>query len=278
MRIAEIFGYGTDNHTNEAWKCRRAKRCPFRAGPCTKSSKTDPIGICSLSDGIEAVSLCPVRFIERDVAFRDAARLAFGTNVQFGLFPEIRVLSVEAKNKAERDRKIGKVDYLLGKIENGTVVDFAALEVQAVYFSGEEIRSPLRFYLDKRRLDLSNSDRRPDFRSSAQKRLMPQLQLKVPVFRRWGKKFFVVVDSRFFNELPTFPTTTRSNSEVTWLTYPIIKTGNDYSLADAKVIYSEWDDVRNALREGTPPEPGEIIAQLQTKLDQSKYPLRVLKI
>ena len=278
MRIAEIFGFGVDNQTRAAWESRRAKCCPFRAGKCTKSSKADPIGICSLSDGIDAVSLCPVRFIERDVPFMDAARLAFGKHVRFGVFPEIRVLHVAANTEGGRARKIGKVDYLLGKIENGTVVDFAALEVQAVYFSGKEIRSPLRYYLDKRRLDLSNSDRRPDFRSSAQKRLMPQLNLKVPVFRRWGKKFFVVVDSRFFKELPTFHTTTPSNSELTWLTYPIVKSDTDFSLGDAKVVFSEWDEVRNALREGTPPEPAEIIVELQAKLGRHRNPPRVLQI
>ena len=277
MRIAEIFGYDVDNQTEEAWNSRRAKRCPFRGDRCTKSSKTDPLGVCSLSDGREAASLCPVRFIERDVIFTDSARLAFGEKARFGIFPEVRILKIEANAVGERDRKIGKIDYLLGKIENGTVVDFAAVEVQAVYFSGEEIRSPLRYYMENQKLDMTNSDRRPDFRSSAQKRLIPQLQLKVPVFRRWGKKVFVVVDTKFFGELPEFATTTPSNSEVTWLSYPIFKTGNDYALADARIVYSQWDEIKNALREGIPPEPDEIVAELQAKLDHSRYPTRILE-
>ena len=277
MLIAEIFGYGVDNQTEEAWESRRAKRCPFRDGPCTKSSKTNPIGICSLSDGGEAASLCPVRFIERDIIFTDAARFAFGERIRFGIFPEVRILKIEAGTGGERDRKIGKVDYLLGKIEDDTVVDFAAVEVQAVYFSGVEIRSPLQYYMENQTLDLANSDRRPDFRSSAQKRLVPQLQLKVPVFRRWAKKFFVVVDTQFFGALPPFPATTRANSEVTWLSYPIAKAGADYVLGDVNIVYSEWDEVRNALREGTPPEPDEIISELQAKLERRRNPARVLE-
>jgi hypothetical protein len=43
--------------------------------------------------------------------------------------------------------------------------------------------------------------RRPDYRSSGPKRLMPQLQMKVPWFRRWGKKMAVVVDEEFFREV-----------------------------------------------------------------------------
>lgn len=277
MQIAEIFGYGIDNHTEEAWNSRRAKRCPFRGGRCTKSSISDPIGVCSLSDGNEAASLCPVRFIQNDVIFIDAAQLAFGKNVSFGIFPEIRILRVQASDPTQRDRKIGKVDYLLGKIHDGNVVDFAALEVQAVYFSGVEIRSPLRHYMEIRELDVQNSYRRPDFRSSAQKRLVPQLQLKVPVFRRWGKKVFVVVDAHFFRQLPRFSTTTRLNSEVTWLSYPIVKRRCDYVLGNAQVVYSEWDEVRNSLREGIPPEPDEILAELQLKLDRRSKPARIIE-
>jgi len=277
MLISEVFGFGVDNQSDAAWASRNAKLCPFRGGPCTKSSKTDPIGICSLSDGHEAASLCPVRFIERDIIFMDAARLAFGDNVRFGIFPEVRILKIESESEDEKDRKIGKVDYLLGKIEDGNVTDFAAVEVQAVYFSGGETRSPLRYYMENRTLDVPNSDRRPDFRSSAQKRLVPQLQLKVPVFRRWGKRFFVVVDTQFFGALPPFRATTRANSEVTWLTYPLGRHGGDYRLGDVNVVYSEWDEVRNALREGTPPEPDEIVAELQAKLDHQRNPARVLE-
>lgn len=278
MRISEIFGYGVEDLSEEARKTRAGKHCPFRDSPCTKSSKTDPIGICSLSDGDEAASLCPVRFIENDRIFNDAARIAFGEGASFGIFPEVRILKIEGED-GERDRKIGKVDYVLGRINSGQVVDFAAVEVQAVYFSGGETRSPMNYFLEHGELDLANSDRRPDFRSSAQKRLVPQLQLKVPVFRRWGKRFFVVVDTQFFRALPSFAETTAGNSEVTWLSYPIKKIGLRYSLEAANVIYSEWDEVQNALREGVPPDPSEIIDELQTKLEwpESKRP-RVLKV
>ncbi len=60
---------------------------------------------------------------------------------------------------------------------------------------------------------------------------MPQLFLKVPVFRRWGKRFFVVVDSHFFADLPTFKQAgSASNSELTWLTYSFDKAGVDYRM------------------------------------------------
>lgn len=266
MRIAEVFGHGVENSSDSANADRVNRRCPFRSGPCTKASRTDPIGICSLSDGATATATCPVRFIQNDSIFRDAARIAFGDGASFGVFPEVHILTIEARD-GRRPRKIGKVDYLLGRIEEGVITDFAALEVQGVYFSGDEIRPALKHYLEHGSLDEAISDRRPDFRSSAQKRLMPQLFLKVPVFRRWGKKFFVAIDAHFFAELPRFSeTNSQKNSELTWLIYSLAKQGPDYTLTGPTVAFSEWESVYHALREGVPPEEQEIIRELQAKL------------
>jgi hypothetical protein len=265
MLISEIFGRGVLDVSPEAKSIRAAKQCPFRGAKCHKSSKVDPIGICSLSDGKEAAAICPVRFLEGDRIFRDAAQIAFGPHCEIGIFPEVRILRILADGKTGT-KKIGKVDFLIGKIEHGKVMDFAAIEVQASYFSGTKIVPAMKHFLTHDKLDVAISDRRPDFRSSAQKRLMPQLQLKVPVFRRWGKKFFVVVDTKFFQSLPTFKTTSPSNSEIVWLNYPISLTGNNYTMKDPNIAGTHWDDVITALREGVAPETHEIFEELQSKL------------
>ena len=265
MLISEIFGRGVLDISPEAMDIRNAKQCPFRGTKCTKSSIVDPIGICSLSDGKEAAAICPVRFLEGDRIFRDAAKIAFGPDCEIGIFPEIRILRM-VDDRQSTTKKIGKVDFLIGKIEKGKIVDYAAIEVQASYFSGREIRSAMNHFLRNNALDLITSDRRPDFRSSAQKRLMPQLQLKVPVFRRWGKKFFVVVDTQFFRSLPSFKTTSLSNSEIVWLNYPIALAFDSYTMNDPEVIGTHWDDVVTSLREGIAPETHEIFEELQAKL------------
>lgn len=266
MKIAEIFGHAVDDHSEAAWADRQAKHCRFKDGPCTKSSKTDPIGICSVSDGIEAAALCPVRYLEDGRIFRDAARLAFGHGARFSIFPEIRILQVPDPKKLGMQKKIGKVDFILGKVDAGTVTDFCAVEVQAAYFSGNETRTALKHFIAERNFGSLDIYRRPDFRSSAQKRLIPQLQLKMPVFRRWGKKFFVVVDTQFFRSLPAFRATTQANSELTWLVYPLARAAESYKIQDVQPAFSEWADVETSLREGRPPDPSEILAELQTKL------------
>jgi len=265
FEVAEIFGYSVNDQSTAAWKARNARHCRFRNSACTKDKKDDPLGICSLTDGVAAAAICPVRYLDGDRLFSDAAKLAFGEGVQFGVFPEIRILKIQDE-LGEHEKKIGKVDFVLGQIKNQNVIDFAAVEVQASYFSGLSTRPLFNHFMKHRDFGECDPKRRPDFRSSAQKRLVPQLQLKVPVFRRWGKKFFVVTDTQFFGALPEFSKTTMANSELTWLTYPIVEHNKTYVLGPVETVYSAWDDVQNSLREGSPPEPKEIVDELDSKL------------
>jgi hypothetical protein len=148
---------------------------------------------------------------------------------------------------------------------NEDVCDFAALEVQSVYFSGKTVRPVLDDYL-RTGLVAESSERRLDYRSSAQKRLIPQLSLKVPVFRRWGKKFFVAVDDLFYDHLPISKTVnTLANSEVTWVVYPFSKTRTRFTMGRPRVVFTLWEDVLTALREGQEPTPEEIISQISEK-------------
>jgi len=267
LKIGEVFGHSVDNFSATANADRSAKNCPFRKARCNKGNNADPLGICSFSDGAAATVVCPARFQESLRLFADAGRLAFGPDRKVAAIPEIRVLRVEVPGKPPR--RIGKIDYMLAALdEKGTAVDFAALEVQAVYISGKSIRPAFDHFLEKKALP-SFAERRPDFRSSAQKRLMPQLSLKVPVFRRWGKKFFVAVDQTFFDALPAMQTVDHiENSEVTWLVYPFKKYGKLFEMGTPKAVFTLWDEVVAALREGSAPKPGEMLAELQANIQR----------
>lgn len=104
---------------------------------------------------------------------------------------------------------------------------------------------------------------------------MPQLSLKVPIFRRWGKKFFVATDSLFFAEVPPIrPVNTITNSEVTWLVYPFAKEGDRFSMGDPELQFTTWADVETSLREGTAPEPDEVLLEVLQKKQKYKLPVR----
>jgi hypothetical protein len=256
LQIAEVFGHDTAIPIEE--NIRRAARCPFLEQPCTKQSKTNPLGICSYTDGSVATIVCPYRFRETGRIFTDAGRAAFGPGKLVLAVPEVRLLEIPGTG-----RKIGKIDYIIALLdENEDPVDFAALEVQAVYISGKSTREPFEHYLRTGGIH-SNGRRRPDFRSSAQKRLMPQLSLKVPVFRRWGKRFFVAVDASFFLAMPKLPTVTEDNAEITWLVYPFERNPEGFTMGEPTVYHTLWDDVLTSLREGHPPTREELLAGLK---------------
>jgi hypothetical protein len=102
---------------------------------------------------------------------------------------------------------------------SGQSLKWCALEMQAVYFSGKSMENDFK---DMRQwegpgIPFPMVQRRPDFRSSGPKRLMPQLQIKVPTISRWGKKMAVVVDKAFWESLGEMrEVRDLSNSEIAW--------------------------------------------------------------
>lgn len=267
LQIGEVFGHAISDQSKQAWRDRTDKRCPFRDAPCNKGNSADPLGICSFASAAKATVVCPSRFLEANQVFRDAARLAFGEGVKTAAVPEVRVLTIPGP----KPRKIGKIDFMLTALGvDGQPQDFAALEIQAVYISGKSIKPAFDRYLKHRKLP-ADASRRPDFRSSAQKRLMPQLSLKMPIFRRWGKKFFVAVDETFFGEMPCMREVDGvENSEVTWLVYGFDKEAERFVMSLKKAVFTHWDEVVTALREGIAPKPTEMLSELAAGLGRAR--------
>jgi len=219
-------------------------------------------------------TICPVRFLEAFRLFKDAAKLAFGDGATFVAAPEVRILKVNGA-KAKR---IGKVDFILSRVDDaGNVTpDFAALEVQAVYFSGRELRSTVRRYLQTGELD-QTAMRRPDWRSSIQKRMMPQLALKVPRIRNLHRKFFVATDSVLFGNIPQVrQVPSFENSEVTWLVYPFTNSGQKFVMGEPEIKFTEWEAVLTALREGEPLSRDEIVSEVARK--RRKFNLPTIRV
>jgi hypothetical protein len=141
---------------------------------------------------------------------------------------------------------------------------------EEVYISGHSIRPAFNQYLAEGTLPLG-ALRRADFRSSAQKRLVPQLALKVPIFRRWDKQFFVAVDSTFFATLPPMRTQTVGNAEVTWLVYHFARQAvGGYKMEDPEVHHTLWDDVLQSFREGDPPERDTLLRELSKQVTRRR--------
>lgn len=109
--------------------------------------------------------------------------------------------------------------------DNDEIVDFGALEVQAVYVSGN-VKKPFKHYMSD---PTAHADMewpalgypKPDYLSSSRKRLAPQLIFKGGILNNWGKKMAVAVHTPFFEQLPTLPEVAPTNAEIAWLTYDL---------------------------------------------------------
>jgi len=62
--LAEVFGFPTDNFSNNAERYRKNRLCPFhnKVPSCTKNSATNPLGVCSIFYINSPVITCPIRF------------------------------------------------------------------------------------------------------------------------------------------------------------------------------------------------------------------------
>jgi hypothetical protein len=129
--LAEVFGYPVDNMTQDAINHRHGRLCPFHNSSginCTKSSAIDPIGVCSIFEGTKIVATCPVRFREDFQIVSDAADFFFPGRKYVAL--------TEARLKDMHGKSAGNIDIVIASMDkNGEIMDFGAVEVQAVYIT-----------------------------------------------------------------------------------------------------------------------------------------------
>lgn len=186
--------------------------CPFQRGrpACGKVG-----GVCSIQAGPKGapVITCPHRFDEADLLPRWLAQTVSFRSVY--LASEVLFMRSPSTGRAA-----GRIDLVVAK--DGDASAWFGLEVQAVYFSGKGMRSDFALLLtdDGKNPPGPTALRRPDWRSSSAKRLMPQLQVKGPTLRRWGTKLAVAVDRPFFDAIggpSSAPSQDLNDGDIVWL-------------------------------------------------------------
>ena len=185
--------------------------CNKRGGVCTVClyQKRDRY---SVPYDRRLVTLCPQRFWEGNLVFKEIASRLLGK-------PESILVKEVGFLLGEGNDDVGRIDSVL-VIPDSVPLRWCAVEIQAVYFSGRKMELEFESLGKIKRsckLPFPIAQRRPDFRSSGPKRLMPQLQIKVPTLRRWGKKLAVVVDASFFNSMGKMERSMDvSNADILW--------------------------------------------------------------
>ena len=199
--------------------------CPFQKHrpPCRKRG-----GVCSLhhyekgEDGRvgspqgAAAIFCPARFEEGQLLVRWLAEIVGFSPDEAMVAHEVPFMRGTGTNKPA-----GKIDLVVAKTHSSNL-QWYGLEIQAVYFSGKGMQSEFQRLLndDHPKTPFPDAVRRPDWRSSSAKRLMPQLQIKVPTLRRWGSKIALAVDRLFFESVggPSLsPSRDLDDGDIIWL-------------------------------------------------------------
>lgn len=267
--LAEVFGFPADNLSAEAERYRDNRLCPYhnKVPSCTKDKANDPLGVCTIFDGDTIAITCPVRFRQDWLIIEDAAKFFFSPGTLWTSLQEIRLNDAHGQSA-------GNIDFVLVSYdEGGRITDFGALEVQAVYISGN-VRQPFEHYMADRvgRKDMvwTSTNVRADYLSSSRKRLVPQLIYKGSILKAWGKRVAVALHEAFFTTLPPLPIVEPAQADIAWLVYglDLDSEANRYNLVHRKTVYTPF---QSALEKITTPTPGvleDFVQLLQEKLDE----------
>ena len=210
--------------------------CSFRGAPCNKKG-----GVCTLRPYQKAevvapvadplVTVCPQRFFEGGEVYRWIGETLLNSP-QFSTATEVDFLQGETQDTGEAGEPVGRIDTILLRPDTEPLI-WCAVEFQAVYFSGKGMRTQFDEFAKWQGpgIPFPNEIRRPDYRSSGPKRLMPQLQVKIPTLRRWGKKMAVVTDLSFFQHMGRMDEAHDiSNCDIVWFVVDYDFTGEGFRL------------------------------------------------
>lgn len=152
------------------------------------------------------VTICPQRFVQNLTAFRAIGKTVLGTDSPI-LISETPFLGQAGGSEEDSTRKAGRIDWILVRPDslNAGQLRWCAIETQALYFSGRLMKPDFEAYAAQRQVIFPSFVRRPDHRSSAAKRLAPQLSVKVPRLTQWSAKTVVLVDQYFRSKMGVMP-------------------------------------------------------------------------
>ncbi|BCX04839.1 MAG: hypothetical protein KatS3mg053_2777 [Candidatus Roseilinea sp.] len=267
--LAEVFGRLVTDQTDSAKRYRTNRLCPFnnKVPNCTKDKAKNPLGVCSIYHENEPVITCPVRFREDWIVADHAADFFFEREARWTSLTEVRLNDANGK-------PAGSIDVVLVAYDvSGKVIDFGALEIQAVYISGN-VREPFERYMNNPEtwasIDWSKEPNypRPDYLSSSRKRLVTQLVYKGGILRSWNKRIAVALSKAFYATLPALEPVPKGEADIVWLIYDLELDSGRYRLTKVGETFTKFE---SALLAMTTPSPGrmeDFIKLLQERLDE----------
>jgi hypothetical protein len=273
-------------------------RCNKKSGVCSirKYSRNADGTSAEPVSGEKVVTTCPSRFLQTLdngktlFVWISEKMLDIDTPTVVKETPFLRKISEsESEDDASaesKEKKAGRIDWLIVNPSSmeSSELEWCAIETQALYFSGKKMGHEFEAYAKAPSPVLFPSEtRRPDYRSSGPKRLSPQLDVKVPVLRNWGKKVVVVIDRFFYNNMnalvDAYPRARndqekRDNADVVWF---VVDYDEDLNMTASEVIYTTLESSRNALNATEPLSKAAFTRELKQVIDDSSRTNKVFK-
>jgi hypothetical protein len=268
---------------------RPAQPCPFLSMPDKPVNCTKAGGLCSLrlyeksvTDGSVSVAptrntlrtTCPARFEQSRTIYRWIGEKILGNAgvIPIGQTPFLEPIETMGSVDPGTRREVGRIDNIL-IVPDSTPLEWCPVELQAVYFSGKKMALDFENIAALKGIGLPwpVENRRPDYRSSGPKRLLPQLSTKVPTLSGWYKRMAVVVDEDFFNQLGKMkPANDLSNADLAWFVVQYEETPSGFVLKPkGEPFITKLKEAEAALVAATPVPRPKFEAAIRTRLQRA---------
>jgi len=268
---AEVFGFPVTNRSAEAQVIRERFWCPFVDAVCHKKSRLIdyPMVVCSAQVGENTVAICPRRFLQDHMVFRDIALDYFGSTSDLLLFSEVRL------------KGVGSFDYVLvrHKPMSSEIDDFVIVELQTdqTTSTGKLIDALNDFQSGK---DVTGKNYGFGMNTyDTLKRSCIQILNKGVVMEQWEQRIYWVFQSPVFDNLserydPEF--SDGSDRTNVFVVYDLLPDANMYTLTLQRFVSASVDAMFQALREN-PNIPGkdQFVKRLKAYIDKKKPSLRL---
>lgn len=147
--LVEVFGYAPDDLSNAARSLWRLSACPFTLKPCSKTNhdKSVTYGTCSVTTPFGDCVICPNRMYQDDYAsIKRVAIDAFGADIPVLMYDQyvlqrtkvskcVVVLGHNSGQEVQLGNRLS-MDWVLAKIEDGTLLEYTGIEVQSIDITG----------------------------------------------------------------------------------------------------------------------------------------------
>jgi hypothetical protein len=237
--LAEVFGYPVDNFSPVAVRHRAGKLCPFHNSASLH---------CTKNSATDPLGVCTV-------VAGDGLAITCPTRLRQDLL----------------------IVVLVALDDQNQIIDFGALEIQAVYISGN-VSKAFQAYMKDPTANYgmqwpAKNYPKPDYLSSSRKRLAPQLIYKGGILNQWNKKIAVAVHRPFFEQLPLLPEVDVNDAEIAWFVYDLVYDSKfeQYKLHRAATKYTRFKEALDTITTAEPGDIAQFVAYLKQRVEVGKF-------